>query len=463
MKRAYPDRAAIPAAVFTADTLARTTSRLLEWRQGPGNFGQLLLHACWGEASTLSRGYHGQTIAYAYWMLEGVMMLANRSADDRWRLLVHDMIGNILHLQTRDGGFYHASSEFEPTYTCQESCPIHQGLPVLALLDYLCWPEADPCRKAQAEAAIKKWWRWIESYWWKRGNGWKAPLDLPGYCGVTNQDLVIVAVLARQARLSGDWERYERHGRPVLDAYLSPAYYHERIGQFERGDKANFTERTSYYDVIVPMLEIIHDAAGDERLPAVIDNVVLHLFDTLQPGTDGLIHVARGAVTDPTDKTRVIDWEQGPHAFSAYPGLLRILQKYLRRHPDQKREHLCASLEKTLAAYVYADGTIPIALGGDPMFAVAGYICHFWMFLLHRLPEADVSMDIVPMPSLSRSCGEVTWRENGDLWTIERNGTRLFAGLKRNPHGVVSGPDGIVRGANPSELAKVDIEEIVGA
>jgi hypothetical protein len=461
MKRTIPDRHARPDEVFTRDLLVRSTSRLLGWRQGPGHFGQMLLHSCWGVSSTLDRGYHGQTVAYSYWLLDGVLALTRRSADPRWGLLVHDMVANLLHLQLPRGGFYHASSEFEPTYTCEESCPIHQGLPVLALLEYLRWPGADPVRKSQAEAAVEKWWAWMERYWWMRGNAWKAPLDLPGFCGVTNQDLVIVAVLALDAKLRGNRERFERFGRPVLDAYLSPAYYHREIGLFERGDRANFAERSTYYEVIIPMLELIHEATGDVRIPGVIANVCTHLFDALHTGTDGLTHIARGALTDLDDKSRIVGWEHHPYGMTAYPMLLRILRNHVRRHPDPKQELQCDQLEHTLAAYVYADGTIPTALGGDPMFAIVGHTCHLWTFLLDRLPDADVSMDVVESPCVHRTCAESTWRENGEIWAIERGGARVYAGLKRNPHGIVAGPGGILCGGDLDDLARVEVEEVV--
>lgn len=133
-------------------------------------------------------------------------------------------------------------------------------------------------RVAQIHLAFERWWRWIERHWWKRGNAWKKPLEEPGFCGVTNQDLVIVACLAKQAQTNGDWTRYDQFGSPVLDACLSPACYHSETGLFERGDRSNFAERSSYYGIIVPMLKIIHTLTRDGRLPPVIDNVVNGLF-----------------------------------------------------------------------------------------------------------------------------------------------------------------------------------------
>lgn len=458
----FPRLSADPEGVFTRDLLRTATAQLLSWRQGAGVFGQLHLHACWGEASSLRRRYHGQTIARYHRILGGAIRLHRNSGDDRWRLLAGDMVGNILYLQTRDGGFYHASSECEPTYTCGESCPIHQGLPVLALLDYAAWPEADTMRVAQIKPAIDAWWRWFEAHWWRRGNAWKSPLPKPGFCGVTNQDLVIVAALARYGEVFGDRTLHVRFGRPVLDAYLENDYYHERIGLFERGDKANFTERSSYYDIILPMLEIVHTATGDERLPRVIDNVAGHLFDALHTGADGLTHMAWGAQTDPSDKTRVLGWQRLPCTFSSYPLFVQLMREHLRRHPDEAREKGCRQLERTLAAYVFADGTIPVALGADPLFAVAGHVNTLWAFLVDRLGEAaDVTMDAVDLPVVRRTCGDVAWQTDGRSWTIERGGRREFAGLKCNPFGILIGDETTPAGMALPSFEGAGLEEIV--
>jgi hypothetical protein len=459
--------AATPERVFTRDLLRTATAQLLSWRQAAGAFGQLHLHACWGESSALQRRYHGQTIYGLRHLLPGVIKLHQNTGDPAWRLLADDLAANILYLQTRDGGFFHASNEFEPTYTCEESCPIHQGLPVLALLDYAAWPDANPLRVEQIKTAIVAWWRWFEGCWWKRGNAWKRPLAEPGFCGVTNQDLVIVAALARWSQVFEEHGRapFENCGKPVLDRYLKNDYYHEKTGLFERGDSANFAERSSYCDIILPMLEIVHAVTGDGRLPCVIDNVAAHLFDALFDGPDGFTHLSWGAQTDPADKTRVIGWTRFPITFSSYPQFVRILKNHARRSRSAAHETACRRLEETLAAWVFADGTIPVALGADPLFAVAGCTGTLWPFLIDRLgPAADLRMDeaaaaVATLPRVHRSCGKITWKTNARAWIIERDGRRAFAGLKQNPSALAIGPDEFLSGSDLSCLSTPDVHE----
>src|SRR5690606_21946778 len=157
------------------------------------------------------------------------------------------------------------------------------------------WEHADPQRAAAVRAAVDAHLRWFLSYWWQRGNRWSGRLEFPAFCGVTNQDLVIVAALALYCTVFGDDALYRSHGLPVLETYLSSRYYHHAMGLFERGDQPNFAERTAYYDVIVPMLAIIQRHRPDSRLPDVIDNIATHLFNALHMGGDGMLHVAWGA------------------------------------------------------------------------------------------------------------------------------------------------------------------------
>lgn len=456
----YPHFSALPQEVFTPATLQKATAQIFSWRQGAGAFGRLHLHPCWGEASALQRGYHGQTTFQDAALLDGVLRLSASNDDARWKLLADDLAASILYLQTDKGGFFHASSEFEPTYRCEESCPIHQGLPILALLEYLEFPGGNSVRKEAIRTAVDRWLAWLEGYWWMRGNGWKAPLEAPGFCGVTNQDLVIVAVLARHARLTGNTGPWERMGLPTLETYLSSACYHEAIGLFERGDRENFVERSSYYEIIVPMLGVIHGATGDERLPAVADNVTRHLFDALHTGPDHLTHIAWGATTLPGERTRIAGWHEQPYSFAAYPELIRVMGDYLRRNPDPALEARLADLEHTLAAYVFSDGTIPYALGGDPLFAIAGNSLTLWSFLIRRLGEnARVNLDEMTVPCVERSLDHVIWRSDADRWSIERQGRRLFAGWKHNPGAVVAGSRSKIAGVDLTPLRQPDIRE----
>ena len=63
IKLTLPRKEVDPEDVWTQETFNRAHAQLMSWQQGPGAFGDLHLHACWGESSVLSRRYHGQTVA----------------------------------------------------------------------------------------------------------------------------------------------------------------------------------------------------------------------------------------------------------------------------------------------------------------------------------------------------------------------------------------------------------------
>lgn len=448
----YPRKDRSPNDVFTQVTFELAHAHMMSWHQAAGAFGDLHLHACWGESSVLSRHYHGQSIYTSHARMVGFMSLYNRTREVQWKLLVDDIVSNILYLQTPAGGFYHASSEYEPTYRDDQTCPIHQGLPVLALLRYAGWEHADPMRKGMIKQAVDRHWRWLHKNWWRRGNGWKAPLDLPGFCGVTNQDLVIVAWLALYAQNYGDSSLYESFGLPTLETYLSHAYYHESLGLFERGDKPNFAERTTYYDVIVPMLHIVQSAMPHPRIAAVIDNVARQIFASAYIADDGLTHMSYGTDTLPDDKSRIVRWVRNPRPIGSYPGFVGLMDDYLSRNPDIRLQSIHDQLRQTIAAYTFADGTLPFALGGDPLFSLASRSEPIWLYLIRHLGDQLQSPRTVPVPAIQRTWGDTAFDSNSTMWRIRKNGQQLFAGLKQNPGGVTEGPNGVVPGADFSRL-----------
>jgi hypothetical protein len=391
------------------------------------------------------------------------MTLFDRTGDVFWKQLAGHIVSNILFLQAPEGGFIHASNEFEPTYTCRETCPIAQGRPANALLAYAAWPNADPLLREEIEPAVRRFWAYMADWWWRRGNGWKRPLVQAGWCGVTNQDFVIVEAMARFGAVYGDWSQYEQYGKPALDDYLEPNMYHHWLGLFERGDQENFAERTSYYNVILPCLRIVQDLTNDDRLTEVIDNIGNHLFDAIYTDDADDAHIAWGALTDADDKSRVIGWKLKPIVLPAYPELIQNMRLYLEKFPDAARARRVDAVESTLCAWVFADGTLPSALGGaDPLFEIAPTNCfEFWSFLIDRL-GADVrspaSGRVIP---IRRTRGGLSYHSNALLWSIVRDGARLFAGLRTEPSGVVCG-DEELRGVNFAALDVFDIDERVG-
>lgn len=463
--RIYPIIESDPDSVLGQDLLNLTTANLLSWKQGVGAFGQLHLHACWGESSSLRRRYHGDMISHAFFRIRGMMQLYERTLDQRWRWQADDIAAQVLHLQAPDGGFIHAANEFEPSYTSSLTCPIHQGLGALALLCYAEWPHAWPERRNLIREALQRHFAWLCKNWWLRGNVWTGPLPQAGFCGVSNQDLVVVAAMAKYAAIYGDDEYFQRYGKPTLNLYISPRYYHESLGLFERGDKPNFVERTGYHYLVITMLEIAHAATGDARLPSVIDNTCRHLFDAVHEEADGLLYLAWGAQTYSEDKGRVAGWDLYPHVMTDLAPLLENMAAYLQRHPDGEKEAVFRRLEKTLAAHVYSDGTQPLNLRGeDPLFRIA---CTFstplWYYAILRLGDRLQNPSPVVLPTVHRRCRNIVWKTNQTMWSIEVDGRREFAGLKANESGISIGPDEVVYGADFSLLDEPDVvEHVVG-
>ncbi len=465
MEHRYP-KETNPDAVFTQETLDRLTTSLMSWQQGPGNFGGLHLHACWGETSVLTRRYHGQTIFTSKMLLEGAMRLFETTDHPRWKRLAEEIVSNILFLQARNGGFIHAAAEAEPTYVPEITCPIHQFMPIVALLEYAAWANADADLQAQIRPAIDRHWEWSLKQLWRSGNALQhRPLGFPGWCGVTNQDLVAIASLAMYAQVYGDSRRFVEFGAPSLEVYLGPDYYHPQIGLMERGDNENFVERTAYYEWILSMLETIRVCTGDDRLFEVTDNIGSHLFEAPFTWKDGLLHLSWGAQTLPDDKSSVPAWIRTPITLTAYPALISHLHRFLSRHPDRTRAAQVSELEGTLASYVFADGTIPGALGAkEPLFSIVTSPVSslgLWLFLVERLGDKLRSPAYAPTGCIHRTNGNLVWKSNEHLWSIEKDGQRRFAGLKLNPGAVAIGPDETIAGADFKELEHCDVRESI--
>ncbi|MBC2604424.1 hypothetical protein [Puniceicoccus vermicola] len=456
----YPRPEATAQSVFTQEMVDMATAHILSWRQAVGNFGTLLLHACWGESSSLQRRYHGQTAPGTYPRFQGMRALFDYTGDETWRWQADDIIANILFLQEPGGGFRHAANEGEPIYSSDPTCPIHQGLPLLTLVEYLDWSGALEERKPAVAEAIEKNLGFLARDWWKKGNVWSGPLPDAGFCGVTNQDLVVVAAMARHAQITGEDHFYKTYGKPTLDFFLSPRFYHENIGLFERGDKPNFTERTGYHDLVIRMLEITHHATGDERLPAVLDNVCNHLFDAVFTDSEGWTYFGWGAETDPDDKSYVKSWTRNPQVMTETPKLLLCLKDHLRRNPNPDQQKTFDKIEQTMAAYVFSDGSIPLTLNGDDdLFKVTSTPLQIWSYAIQYLGKKLKSPKRTQIPCIHRSTGRVSWRCNQDLWTIEVDGVRQFGGLKSNPSAVVIGPEETLAGADFDRLAEPSVIE----
>jgi hypothetical protein len=460
----YPRPNVAPESVLTQETLERLTASLFSWQQAPGAFGGLHLHSCWGESSVLTRRYHGQTTGYYQPLMDGCLRLYERTGDRRWARLATDIVANLLFLQSREGGFVHASNEFEPNYTCFETCPISQGLPLLALLAYAKWTGSQPELREAIRGAIDAHWLWFQPHFWKCGNAWAPALEFPRWCGVTNQDLTIVAALARYGQVFDDWSRYEEFGLPVLNTYLHPPYYYESLGLFERGDRDNFVERTAYSVVNLEMLDIIHECTGDDRLPRVTENILDHLPNAaFTSGDDGLIHLAWGAETLSEDKSVVVRWIENPRIVASYPPLIAAMRARAKDGARRNLADLASALERTVAAYTFADGAIPGALGAvDALVAVTpGDTARWWRFLIDHLGVAVRSPSARTVVRVHRSTESLQWQSSDRFWAIKRDGERLFAGIKSNPGAVAIGPAEKLPGMDFRELEDAEVLEIV--
>ncbi len=461
----YP-RSVAPEAVFTQETFDCLTSSLFSWRQGPGQIGALHLHACWGETSVLTRRYQGQSIYLYYMLMSGVLRLYEATQLPRWSRLARDIVANLLDLQAPNGGFIHGAAEAEPAYVPEITCPIHQFLPIHVLMDYYAWPHAEDSTKREIRDAIDRHWQWSQKTLWRSGNAWIRPLDFAGWCGVTNQDLVAIASLARYAHLFGDSSRFDQFGAPSLEVYLSPRYWHRKMGLMERGDSENFVERSTYYEWILGMLEKIGSYTQDHRIDELVENISIHLLDAAYQHEDGHVHLSWGAQTHLLAKSSVAGWTRAPLTLVGYPWLLSHLRAFAGQREEKRMMHVVSQIESTLASYVFSDGTIPGAIAAkDPIFSIvtspSSGSLGLWLFLINRLGTKLQDPKPVTVPRIQRSRGDLRWSSSPRLWRIDRAGRQLFAGLKRNPGAVAIGPDEQIAGADIGELDHPEVIEQV--
>jgi len=456
----YPNKNATAEDIFSTKTLNRVLGDLFSWQQGVGAFGGLHLHACWQVSSVLGRRYQGQTVAnQSYHRLQSMMTLYEWTSDPVWNRHARGIIENLIFCQDGEGGFRHASGENEPSYFSKQTCPIHQGLPLLGLLNYYVWPHCDPLLKDVIPGVIENHFAWFEKSFWRRGNGFKSPLPHAGWCGVTNQDLVIVAAFALYGKVFNKWQPFETFGKQTLDLYLSDLYYFPEIAKFERGDSANFVERTPYYEIILEMFRMIYDCTKDERLPAVIENIGNAIFDAAFEADDGLTYLAFGVQTFADDKTKINKWIQKPRY--ATPELLLSMEIHLKDYPDAGRQAIYKNVEKTFLQYAYSDGTVPHALGtDDPIFRTVGG--NRWLsYLLHRLSDQKITSVQAEEPAcLERHCDNLVYYTTPTAWRLMKDGKIIYTGIKIDSGAITIGAEEFERAKNLDFNSAAIIEHI---
>ena len=460
----YPRKGLKLSDIYTQQTLDKLLFQLDIWAQDPGVVGGLQLHGCWGKTSVLDKRYQGQTVSQYDELIKCAMTLYEKTGNLKWKCTANNFVSNILFLQEPDGGFRHAVAEFEPVFTSSPSCPIHQCKPILALLAYASWKHADPILLEMIKPAIDRHWEWFQNLFWRIGNAGHRPFPYEaGWCGVTNQDMVVIAALSEYGKVYGDWSRFDAYGKPALDVYLSDRYYYEEMGLFERGDGNNFVERTPYYNVILSMLTVIYNNTKDSRIPDIIDNVVSHIFDAAYIAPDGMTHLAWGAVTDPNDKSRVLDWKKTPVTFSGYPALIRNMQQYLNRHPNEKKQNILDALIETFCGYVFADGTLPTSLWSEnPILSITyagreSYLSALIEYLGDSLQDSKPVEEVC----IHRQLGSYFWKQRGKLWEIDKDDTRIYGGYTSYPAGITIGPDEKPVCGSYDSLKDCDVLEII--
>ncbi len=442
----YPIKGRKLGDVLSQHTLDLLMTQLEEWQQGPGVFGALHLHSCWGTVSVLDKGYQGESVSRFGGLMGLFKRIYEKTGNPKWRMTVDAMASHLLYLQEESGGFIHSGAEFEPMFSTI-ACPIHLFTPMMVLSEYYNWPHANEDIKALIPDALKRHFAFAVDSIWKIGNTHKRPLDFPGWCGVTNQDLYATAAIALFSETFDQPQAYEQYGKPVLDYYLTSDYYHKDIGLFERGDGNNFAERTVYHNIVLNLLWKLYEIKGETAALDAYYNVAGHLFDAVFVGDDGLTYLARGAKTDPVDKSKVYGWEYGAIAFDGYPGLIGHMKRYLQKYPDAQKAEIVEQLKDTIAAYVREDGTIPMGIfNPNPMFSlVSNPEGGGWaQFVMNELGEENWrEPQKVALPCIHRTLGDFTWKQQGRYWAMEEKGVRKFGGYTRYDAGVVKGPDAL--------------------
>ena len=342
----YPRKDANPSEVFTQKTLEKSINYLFSWQQAAGAFGQLTLHSCWAIDGVIGRKYHGQYTSANCSIISFMLAMYEETGDAKWKRRAEDIVSNVLFLQATSGGFYHGAAENEPAYYEGTTCAIHQGKPILALLEYAGKPYADPELKAEIKQSVDRHWAWFNKRFYMRGTrgvtdkeGWPWPC----WSGVTNQDLVIIHALALYGKVFGDMSRYEEFGRPALDVLLSPRYYYKGLGLFQRGDQPEwlFPERTHYYDLVFSELHAIHALTGDKRIPPVLNDVCEQLFRATFVAEDGLRYFSFGVnVEKAGDSLKVLSYTKYPVTPADGLVLLEPFEWYLEQHPDPEKQKI---------------------------------------------------------------------------------------------------------------------------
>ncbi len=464
----YPRKDINPDEVFTQETLEKSIDYLFSWQQAAGSFGHLTLHSCWAIDGVIGRKYHGQYTSANYHYIRFMLAMYEETGDSKWKRRAEDVVSNLMFLQAKSGGFYHGAAENEPAYEEGMTCAIHQGMPILGLLEYAGKPYANPELKKEIKGVIDKHWAWFNRHFYERGTRGvtdKEGFPWPCWSGVTNQDLVIIQALAVYGKVFGDMSRYEAFGKPALDVLLSDRYYYKGLGLFQRGDQPEWTfpERTPYYHLVFSTLDKIYEITGDERIPAILDDVCEQLFRATFVAGDGLRYFSHGVNVKKADDTlEVVSYNKYPTGPGKGIGFLDFFDWYLERYPDVGKQKIRDEVYQTAAAYVLVNGTLSRAFNpGKDIFVLAPDLHGIPNFLFKKLKGDIKNFDIEDTPAVQRKINDLVWYEKGQFYSVEKAGERTFAGFKLEQRAIVHGPDETLASVDFNKATTYDKDEKV--
>ena len=416
--------------------VARGLAWTMDWKQGPGKFGGLYLHSCWGEIGVLERRYQGVTVSNYYWLIPAFLDLHRKTGDEGFLREALAMAALLERLQMPDGCFDHSVYEFEPG----RGAVISNALADLGLLDMAEYTE-DKRLREHIMGIVRRNLDWFGSFWWQRGNAWKKGVDYPAWCAVTNQDLSVAYAMLKYGQLSGDMGYFDRYGRPAIRWIMENAY-HPDLGMFDRGDAPDFLERVGYCGIIGWLLLKLNLHLKEERITdAVLRNFDAILEHSWRDGTGclrlpGAFDLKGKAEANPSDVLGLVHFIR---AFDLLAGQYGI-GKY-----EEVREELL----RTMMFHQSEFGGIRSDAGrGDIIDLVPFGFDALSLFV--SLWQGSVLPEVTrPALNLVISGGHL-WAEDGKSWLIRDEG-RMYSGVK-------SVPDGITRENRVEGLEEILLE-----
>jgi hypothetical protein len=171
------------------------------WKQGNG-YGGFLLHCIHG---IINFGWAKPVTSYTYKpLLEGFYNLYLRTGDVKWEKQAEEAETFLLNMMDKNNLFRYSTFELAP----KEPGLVHNALSALALLKSF-----EITKNPIVLEKVKNCLKSMIAIWWN-GNQ---------YNGTVNQDLSLVAVLAKYARLTRSFRLFRKYGLPVAKWSLSLA------------------------------------------------------------------------------------------------------------------------------------------------------------------------------------------------------------------------------------------------